>query len=90
MEGVVTWAQLVFAGTIVAGSFALAAWLLARLTAVLVQMERLATRADLTEAKAELYKRFDVQWNLYQEAHGELRDRVSALEEAIKRMNGAY
>lgn len=88
MDGYVFWPQLIFAAVLVVGSFAMAFRVLSKLTDILVQMERMATRDDLSSTKSDIYKRMDLQWNAWQSAHGDLRDRVSTIEGWAKRVNG--
>lgn len=86
MEGTVSWAQLVFAATLICGSFGVAAWVLLKLTNILVRLEQLATKEDLSNTKKDLYARLDTQWNNWQQAHADLRERVAVLES--RRANG--
>lgn len=84
MEGNVSWPQLIFAATLVIGSFGVAAWVLLKLTDILIRIEQLATKQDLSEAKKDLYYRLDTQWNSWMEAHGELKERVTRLETRLE------
>lgn len=84
MDGLVSWPQLLFAVTLVMSSFAMAGWVLFRLTSILVRLEQLATKDDLSSTKRDLYARLDLQWNNWMDAHGALRERVSILEEQVK------
>lgn len=80
MEGVVSWTQLGFVTVIIMTSFGMAAWVLLRLTEIMVRLEQLATRDDLTHAKRDIYQRMDTQWNNWMEAHGALTERVTQIE----------
>lgn len=79
-EGFVSWPQLLFAATLIISSFGVAAWIMLRLTEILVRMEKLATRQDVSIVKKDLYERMDRQWNSWMEAHASLIERVTRLE----------
>jgi hypothetical protein len=80
VEGLVSWPQLIFAGGLITASFVAAGWVLLRLTEILVRMETLATKEDLSRTKGDFYARMDLQWKNWQEAHDDLRKRVTRLE----------
>lgn len=88
MEGSVSWPQLIFVAVLIAGSFGAASWVLLKLTEILVRMEKLATKDDLSHTKKDLYDRMDSQWNSFMEMHGGLTQRVTDLEIRLGPING--
>lgn len=80
MEGPVSWPQLIFAAVLVCGSFSIAAWVILKLAEILVRLERLATKDDLSSTKAQIYTRIDAQWNSFMQAHDDHAKRINAIE----------
>lgn len=85
MEGAVTWPQLYFAAGLLVVAVSTAAWVMVRMTDILVRMEQLATKQDL----AHMQDRLNLQWNNWMEAQGEMLERIARLEGVVARLDGA-